>query len=95
DTKYITIGYTRISPTDETKELQVHLLQLMVNKLYSPGECEEVFVSPIFTINQPILERDSPKQDDLLLHLKESHGDTSGTLRFSIIAIIIEDLLQI
>ncbi|KAK4516954.1 uncharacterized protein ATC70_000282 [Mucor velutinosus] len=77
DTKYITIGYARKSPTDETKESRMRLLQLMVNKLYSRGKCEEVFVSPICKADQPILERDSPKQDDLLLHLKGSHGDIS------------------
>ncbi|KAI8047843.1 uncharacterized protein B0P05DRAFT_565257 [Gilbertella persicaria] len=77
DTKYITIGYARKSPTDETKESRIRLLQLMVNKLYFRGKCEEVFVSPICKADQPILERDSPKQDDLLLHLKGSHGDIS------------------
>ncbi|KAI9499002.1 hypothetical protein BDB00DRAFT_797749 [Zychaea mexicana] len=75
DTKYITIGYARKSPTDETKESRIHSLQLMVNKLYFRGKCEEVFVSPICKADQPILERDSPKQDDLLLHLKGSHSD--------------------
>ncbi|GAA5798142.1 hypothetical protein HPULCUR_003542 [Helicostylum pulchrum] len=79
DTKYITIGYARKSPTDETKESRIRLLQLMVNKLYFRGKCEEVFVSPICKADQPILERDSPKQDDLLLHLRGSHGDISGT----------------
>ncbi|ORE00793.1 hypothetical protein BCV72DRAFT_246403 [Rhizopus microsporus var. microsporus] len=77
DTKYITIGYARKSPTDETKESRIRLLQLMVNKLYFRGKCEEVFVSPICKADQPILERDSPKQDDLLLNLKGSHGDIS------------------
>ncbi|KAI9023650.1 hypothetical protein CLU79DRAFT_700729, partial [Phycomyces nitens] len=77
DTKYITIGYARKSPTDETKESRIRLLQLMVTKLYFRGKCEEVFVSPICKSDQPILERDSPKQDDLLLNLKGSHGDIS------------------
>ncbi|KAI9468525.1 MAG: hypothetical protein EXX96DRAFT_629990 [Benjaminiella poitrasii] len=77
DTKYITIGYARKSPTDETKESRIRLLQLMVNKLYFRGKCEEVFVSPICKADQPILERDSPKLDDLLLHLKGFHGDIS------------------
>ncbi|KAI9351873.1 hypothetical protein BD770DRAFT_325982, partial [Pilaira anomala] len=71
------IGYARKSPTDETKESRIRLLQLMVNKLYFRGKCEEVFVSPICKADHPILERDSPKQDDLLLHLKGSHGDIS------------------
>ncbi|KAI9314914.1 hypothetical protein BX666DRAFT_1837215, partial [Dichotomocladium elegans] len=71
------IGYARKSPTAETKESRIRLLQLMVNKLYFRGKCEEVFVSPICKADQPILERDSPKQDDLLLHLKGSHGDIS------------------
>ncbi|KAG0900683.1 hypothetical protein G6F29_011779 [Rhizopus arrhizus] len=77
DTKYITIGYARKSPTDETKESRIRLLQLMVNKLYFHGKCEEVFVSPICKADQAILERDSPKQDDLLLNLKGSHDDIS------------------
>ncbi|KAG1186877.1 hypothetical protein G6F35_014559 [Rhizopus arrhizus] len=77
DTKYITIGYARKSPTDETKESRIRLLQLMVNKLYFRGKCEDVFVSPICKAGQPILERGSPKQDDLLLNLKGSHGDIS------------------
>ncbi|KAG1164713.1 hypothetical protein G6F37_000054 [Rhizopus arrhizus] len=80
DTKHITIGYARKSPTDETKESRIRLLQLMVNKLYFRGKCEEVFVSPICKADQPILERDSPKQDDLLLNLKESHGDISDLI---------------
>jgi len=50
-------------------------------------------VSPICKADQAILERDSPKQDDLLLNLKGSHGDISGTSRLSIIIIIIEDFL--
>ncbi|KAL0096278.1 hypothetical protein J3Q64DRAFT_1816784 [Phycomyces blakesleeanus] len=37
--------------------------------------CEEVFLSPICKADQPILETNSPKQDDLLKHLKGSHGD--------------------
>ncbi|KAG1443100.1 hypothetical protein G6F56_010797 [Rhizopus delemar] len=77
DTKYITIGYARKSPTDETKESRIRLLQLMVNKLYFRGKCVEVFVSPICKADQPILERDSPKQNDLLLHLKGSNENIS------------------
>ncbi|SAM00604.1 hypothetical protein [Absidia glauca] len=38
DTKYIAIGFARKSPTDETKESRIRLLQLMVNKLYSRGK---------------------------------------------------------
>lgn len=60
----------------------------MVNKLHFRGKCEKVFMSPICKADQPLLEKDSPKQDDLLLHLKGSHGDISGISRFSIIVII-------
>ncbi|KAF1800906.1 hypothetical protein V8B55DRAFT_1390506 [Mucor lusitanicus] len=77
DTKYTTIGYARKSPTDETRESRIRLLQLMVNKLHFRGKCKEVYVSPTCKANQPILERDSPKQDDILLHLKGSYGDIS------------------
>lgn len=93
DTKYITIGYVRKSPTDETKESRIRLLQLMVNKLYSRGKCEEVFMNPICKADQPILERGSPKLDDSLLHLEGPHGDISGTSSLSIIVIITEGFL--
>jgi hypothetical protein len=65
----------------------------MVNKLHFRGKCKEVFVNLICKADQPILQRDSPKQDDLLLNLKGSHGDISGTSRLSIIVIITEDFL--
>ncbi|CEI86346.1 hypothetical protein RMCBS344292_00788 [Rhizopus microsporus] len=77
DEKYTTIGYARKSPSEETKELRVRLLQFMINKLYFRGKCEEAFVSPVCKADQPILERDSPKQEDLLLLIKGSHGDIS------------------
>ncbi|KAI8988554.1 hypothetical protein BDF20DRAFT_856380 [Mycotypha africana] len=77
DTKCGTIGYARKSPYDESKESRIRLLQLMVSKLYLRGKCEKVFVSPICKADQPILERDSPKQNDLLLNLRGSHGDIS------------------
>jgi hypothetical protein len=93
DTKYITIEYALKPPTDETKESRIHLSQLMVNKLYFRGKCEEVFVSLICKADQSTLERNSPKQDGLLLNLKGSHSDISGTSRLSIIIIITENFL--
>ncbi|ORE10354.1 hypothetical protein BCV72DRAFT_199842, partial [Rhizopus microsporus var. microsporus] len=72
------IGYTSKPLSEETEESRVRLLQLMVNKLYFCGKCEKVYVNPTCKANQPLLERDSPKQNDLLLLLKGSHGDISN-----------------
>ncbi|KAG1208539.1 hypothetical protein G6F69_007128 [Rhizopus microsporus] len=93
DEKYTTIGYARKSPSEETKELRVRLLQFMINKLYFRGKCEEAFVSPVCKADQPILERDSPKQEDLLLLIKGSHGDISGTSTFNIIVTLAKDFI--
>ncbi|KAG1172622.1 hypothetical protein G6F70_006439 [Rhizopus microsporus] len=46
-TGWITVGYCRKSPSKETPQKRLELLQKMVNSLHLNDLCEKVFVSPI------------------------------------------------
>jgi hypothetical protein len=74
----MTIGYAKKSPTNETGASRVRLVQIMVNKLYFRGKCEQVFVSPCCLVNQPLLERDHPRANEILSSLNGCHGDITG-----------------
>ncbi|KAG0162690.1 hypothetical protein DFQ30_001500 [Apophysomyces sp. BC1015] len=76
--RLLTIGYVRKSPTNESDASRVRLLQLMVDKLYFRGKCEEVYASPCCLASQPILERDSPRAESIIAMLKGCKGDVAG-----------------
>ncbi|KAG1445388.1 hypothetical protein G6F56_009933 [Rhizopus delemar] len=85
-TGWITAGYCRKSPSKETPQKRLELLQKMVNSLHVNDLCEKVFVSPICRASSDLLTRDiSPTTtaQSILKQLRFQNGDMQDFLMFA------------
>ncbi|KAL0091257.1 hypothetical protein F4703DRAFT_1732381, partial [Phycomyces blakesleeanus] len=85
-TGWITVGYCRKSPSKETPQKRLELLQKMVNSLHVNDLCEKVFVSPICRASSDLLTRDiSPTAtaQSILKQLRFQNGDMQDFLMFA------------
>ncbi|KAF7731409.1 hypothetical protein EC973_000217 [Apophysomyces ossiformis] len=79
---WIPVGYARKSLTKETESTRKRLLQVMIEHLYLTGKCERVYVTPYCTASDPLLERDSPRAENMLQQLEGCGGDINDFTRF-------------
>ncbi|KAF7721277.1 hypothetical protein EC973_004970, partial [Apophysomyces ossiformis] len=75
------IGYIRKSPTNESEEARVRLIQLMMTKLVNRCLCTKIYVSPNSSSTTPLLVRDCPKPTTLT-KLHGCDGDTQDLFAF-------------
>ncbi|KAI9287209.1 hypothetical protein BC943DRAFT_319256 [Umbelopsis sp. AD052] len=83
DIDFVTLGYARYSLHENLQVSKERQMQLMVDKLYFRLKCEEVFVSPFWPINKPILlqGRSVDERRRNLDHLKGCHGDITDLIK--------------
>lgn len=74
---WVNTGYIRKSPTGETEDTRVRLLNTMASRLKNRCLCSKMFVSPCSLSTAAILERDIPKPLQILSKL-DCIGDTQG-----------------
>lgn len=79
---WINIGYARKSPSNETDETRIRLLQLMIIKLQNRCFCERIYVSPKTLSTKSIMERDYGDVDKGVIvgQLSGCNGDTQDML---------------
>jgi hypothetical protein len=80
-TGWITIGYCRKSPSKETSQKRLELLQEMLNSLHVNNLCEKVFVSPICRADSDLLTRDislTATAQSISKQLRFQNGDMQG-----------------
>ncbi|ORX45496.1 hypothetical protein DM01DRAFT_251984 [Hesseltinella vesiculosa] len=76
------IGYVRKSPGKESTDARASCLQNMVDKLRQRSFASKVFISPVSVSNEPLAERDQPRNQKLLKQLKGIDGTTQDMLQF-------------
>ncbi|KAG2187567.1 hypothetical protein INT44_005256 [Umbelopsis vinacea] len=82
DIDFVTLGYARYSLHENLQVSKERQMQLMVDKLYFRLKCEEVFVSPFWPINKPILLQGcSVDERWRTLDVKGCHGDITDLIK--------------
>ncbi|KAI7847084.1 hypothetical protein BDC45DRAFT_611280 [Circinella umbellata] len=76
---WINIGYARKSPSDESEDTRIRLIDKMIQKLQNIMLCSKIYVSPTCKSTSSIVRRDT-EQQSIITKLKNNDGTMQDLL---------------